>query len=224
LGVPIDASVRANLEALTEVRDNAAHFMNASPRLSRQVLELGTASLRNYVVLLRKWFKRDLSRYNLYLMPLGFMNAASATALPGEKFERNLVNYLAAAIDGIVPSEGSDYHVALAVELSFQRGKGDASIPVKITNDPAAVKVQLTEEDIRAKYAWDYGELVKRLTQRYSDFRANNRFHQLKKPLMQDERYCKARYLDPRNPRTLKNDFYNPNIVNEFDKHYLLRA
>lgn len=220
--IAIDDAVRANIEALTEVRDNAAHFMNASPRLARIVLELGSATLRNYVTLLRSWFKRDLSQYNLYLMPLGFVNATAVAGLPTDAFERQLVNYLADTITK-TPTADSDYNVALTVELTFQRSKADGAVAVKFTNDPAAPKVQVTEEDIRAKYPWDHAELVRRLKQRYSDFAPNNKFYGLKKGLMADDRYCKSRFLDPAKPTGIKKDFYSPNIVNELDVHYTLK-
>jgi hypothetical protein len=73
--------VRLNLDALTEIRDNAIHYLNASPQLSKQVLEIGTASVRNFVELGRRWFNLDLSRYGLDLMPIGFVPAASSSAL-----------------------------------------------------------------------------------------------------------------------------------------------
>lgn len=37
---------------------------------------------------------------------------------------------------------------------------------------------------------------------------------------MKDARYSMARYLDPDNPKSGKKEFYSPNILKEFDKHY----
>jgi hypothetical protein len=39
-----------NILALVEIRDNAAHLMNKDLYLGRRVLEIGTASLRNYLL------------------------------------------------------------------------------------------------------------------------------------------------------------------------------
>lgn len=78
----------------------------------------------------------------------------------------------------------------------------------------------LTDEDIRKTYPWDYGNLTKRLTDRYIDFKQNQKYHRIRKVLGADAAYMKSRYLDPGNPKSAKKDFYNPNIIPEFDKHY----
>src|SRR5271157_2187651 len=81
-GTPVPVAVRTNLEALTEIRDNAVHYINASPVLAKQVLEIGTASLRNFVELGKLWLDLDLSSYSLYLMPIGFLPPlGTATAI-----------------------------------------------------------------------------------------------------------------------------------------------
>jgi hypothetical protein len=108
----------------------------------------------------------------------------------------------------------------LKVNLSFERKKGTTATPVFVSDDPSAVHVTLSEEDIRERYPWDYGELTKRLANRYSDFKLNGRYHQLRRPLLPDERYVKPRYLDPRNPKSARKDFYNPNVLQVFDQHY----
>ncbi len=222
-GVDIPPAVRANLDAMTEIRDNAAHFMNASPMLARQVLELGTAALRNYVSLLKRWFKRDLSKYNLFLMPVGFVDSPSIAALPSDACEKRLAEYLKTRIIADESELPSDFHVALTVELSFVKAKG-TGIGVQITNDPTAPKIQMVEEDIHQKYPWDYEQLARHMGRRYADFVRNQRFHNIRKPLMSDERYCKRRFLDPAKQSGLKKDFYNPNILTEFDKHYTVKA
>jgi len=89
-----------------------------------------------------------------------------------------------------------------------------------LTNDPNAVPVVLSEEDIRDKYPWDYNILTTRLRKRYSDFKANQKYHGIRKPLEANDRYCRKRYLDPANKAGIGKWFYSPNIVREFDPHY----
>src|ERR1700733_12607625 len=60
-GIGVPAAIKANLEALMEIRDNAVHYINASPLLAKQVLEIGTASLRNFIELGKLWLDLDLS-------------------------------------------------------------------------------------------------------------------------------------------------------------------
>lgn len=94
--IQVDARIQQNLEALTEIRDNAVHFVIASPQLAKQVLEVGTAAVRNFVELARWWFKHDLSGRHFFLMPIGFVDApVDATALDLSKDESQLIAYLA---------------------------------------------------------------------------------------------------------------------------------
>jgi len=223
-GVKLSPSIRSNLDGLTEIRDNAVHYINASPRLSKQVLEIGTASVKNFIELAKAWFQLDLSAYNLYLMPIGFVAApGTATAISATPDEERLIRYLAGLVKNSTDDAGTDFHVALEVNLSFKRSAADAAAVVAVTNDPNAPKVAISEEDIRRIFPWDYRELSDRLQKRYIDFRANNKYHGIRRPLLQDPRFVKSRYLDPGNPKSARKDFYNPNIVAEFDKHYTRR-
>lgn len=219
--------VRGNLEALTEIRDNAVHFVNARFELAKSVLEIGTASVKNFVALADKWFQQDLSKYSLYLMPIGFLSSPAATALAVGGEEGKLVTYLrnlmAAQNTTSTTTTSTPYHIALELNISFKRSATDAVSTFAITNDPTAPHVYLTEEDIRQKYPWDYRELTRRLRGRYLNFKENEEFHNLRRPLLTDSRYVRERYLDPGNPKSAKKPFHNPNILTEFDKHYMRR-
>lgn len=123
-------------------------------------------------------------------------------------------------------SEVQDYHVSLDVNISFKRTPAAATNAVIVTNDPNdpnAIHVNLSEEDIRQQYPWDYGTLTTRLSNRYIDFKANSDYHDLRKKIAANPQFKKTRYLDPGNPKSLRKDFYNANIVREFDKHYTLK-
>lgn len=216
--------VKSNIDALVEVRDNAVHYFNASPQLAKQVLEIGTASVKNFIEIARRWFAVDLSGFGLYLMPIGFVAAPSTgTAIPASPDEAKLVQYLAEVIQASKSDQDRDFNVALELNLSFKRAQSDAVAAVAVTTDPSAAKVTLSEEDIRKTYPWDYRELTRRLRNRYSDFKATQKYHNIRKPLMTDPRYVRRRYLDPGNPKSGKKDFCNSNIINEFDKHYTRR-
>jgi Domain of unknown function (DUF3644) len=219
--------VKKNLAALAEIRDNAVHFINASPQLSKQVLEIGTACLRNFIALGKHWLALDLSRYSLYLMPIGFLpSTESATAITLSPNEQKVVNYLATLTKEGQGKEVQDYHVSLDINISFKRTPAAAASAVIVANDPNdpnAVHVNLSEEDIRKQYPWDYATLTERLQNRYIDFKANGKYHDLRKKLAVNPQYKKTRYLDPANTSGQRKDFYNPNIVAEFDKSYTRR-
>jgi hypothetical protein len=221
----LPTEVRANLDALIEIRDNAVHFVNARFELAKAVLEIGTACVRNFVALAAKWFKEDLSGYSLYLMPIGFLATPSATAIVVGGEEGKLISYLRnlmATQNTSTTSTGS-YHIALDLNISFRRSATDAVSTFTLTNDPTAPHVYQTEEDIRQKYPWDYRELIKRCRARYEDFKENEDFHVVRRPLQAEARLVRDRFLDPGNPRSSKKQFYNPNILAEFDKHYTIK-
>lgn len=223
-GTAVPPAVKANLEALVEIRDNAVHFINASPVLAKQVLEIGTASLRNFIELGKRWMDLDLSSYSLYLMPIGFLPpATAATAISVTPDEQNVVNYLAGLIGQPQGNGNSDYHVSLDVNISFKRTTNAAAAAVIVTNDPNAVPVTITEETVRKQYPWDYAELVDRLKKRYIDFKQNPKFNAIKATAVANPQYMRPRYLDPDNPNSSRKDFYNSNILTEFDRHYTLR-
>ncbi len=220
----LPAAVKLNLFALTEIRDNSVHYVNASPRLAKQVLEVGTACVKNFIEIGRQWFDLDLSDLHLFLMPIGFVPApGTATAIAVAKDEGRLVNYLARLIAAGAPDANGTYNVALEVNLSFRRSATAAISSVAVSNDPNAARVQLTEEDIRQRFPWDYAELVQHCRNRYTDFKVTDKFHQIRKPLMANRSLVHPRLLDPGNPKSARKDFYNPNIVSEFDGHYTRR-
>jgi hypothetical protein len=224
LGNALPGDVKNNLLALVEIRDNSVHFVNPSFELRKRVLEIGTAAVKNFLALARQWFKgKDLSKLNLYLMPIGFLSNSNSAAAVTDPDERHLLNFL----NGLVANQGTDlaYNVALEVDIQLKRSTSANAVKVQVvTNDPTAQKVILTEEEIQKTYQWTYDELRKRLAARYSDFKENEKFHRVRKPLIGDKRFVHCRYLDPKNPKSGKKDFYNPNIVGEFDRHYTKRS
>jgi hypothetical protein len=220
----LSSAVKANLDALIEIRDNAAHFVNAGAILSKQILEIGSATIRNFCTLVKKWFSRDLSRSLSFLMPLGFIPGdAEIEGLPVGLANKRLIAFLTQLAQDTQVPENSEFHIALRVNLSFHRSRLDGAAPVIVTVDPSATKVILSEEDFRQRYPWDYGELTDRLARRYSDFKINTEYHSIRKPLLKDASLVNSRYLDPGNPRSAKKDFYSPNVIQVFDRHYTRR-
>lgn len=216
--------IRKNIEALVEVRDNSVHFMNDDLNLSKKIQEIGTANIKNYVRLIKWWFAYDLSKYNFYLMPLAFIREIQhGEAISLNLHERKLLNFIKSQeFDG--DDETKNFNFSLDIEIKFKRVSEDRGTHVRISDDPDAIPICLTEEDIREKYPWSYDILTKRLSKRYSDFKLNQQYHTIRKPLTMDQRYCNIRYLDPENPHGTKKFFFNPNIVREFDKHYTRKS
>ncbi|GIV04338.1 MAG: hypothetical protein KatS3mg015_3168 [Fimbriimonadales bacterium] len=209
-----------NLTVLSEFRDSAVHFYHQNPQFAERLQEIGAAAVKNFSSAAREWFKAELSRYNFYLLPLAFVSpprSAEGVILSSE--EKRFLKF----VNGLSQDDhdpASPYSVAVNVEVRFVKSKSAAAAPVRVTADPTAPAVRLTEEQIRERYPWDYAELTRRCQERYSSFKVNQDYHRLRKSLESDPRYGHVRLLDPGNPKSQKKPFFNPNILQEFDKHY----
>ena len=219
----LNENARRNLVALVDLRDTSVHFYNRSGTLAEHLQELGMACIKNFAAAVQDWFDDDLSRFNFYLMPLSFVkgpDSVEAVALNiGEKNFVNFINNLKPDSDD--PSER--YSVTVNVEVRLVRSKAQDALGVRTTNDPNAPAVRVTEEQIRDRYPWDYRELTRRLQERYAGFKANKQYHDLRRDLQADERYAHTRRLNPDNPKSASQTFFNSNILKEFDLHYQRR-
>jgi hypothetical protein len=214
-----------NIKALLELRDSSVHFYNSSRDFANRLQEIGAASLKNFVLLVREWFDRDLSEFNFYLMPLSFMKLPTQTkAILLNNEEKNFLNYLN-QLEIRADEANSEYRVAINIDVRFTRSKaGDAhGVHIADPGDPNAIEVRMTEEQILERYPWDYKKLTEKCMERYSDFkRNNNNYHKIRKSICgeEKEKVCKIRYIDPNNLKSNKKEFYKPEILKEFDKHY----
>src|SRR6266542_3256812 len=73
----LDGNAWKNLEALLELRDSAINFYKRSPVFAQRLQEIGAASVKNFAAAVGDWFKRDLSEFNFYVMPLAFVRLSS---------------------------------------------------------------------------------------------------------------------------------------------------
>jgi hypothetical protein len=220
----LDEACRKNLEVLTELRDTAVHFYHRSPQLAERLQEIGMAAVKNFALAAQDWFKEDLSRFNFYLMPLSFVTPPPATeAVELNKEEKNFLRYVN-NLDNSHSDPNAKYSVAINIEVKFVRSKSASATPVRVTNDPNAPAVRLTDDQVRERYPWDYVRLTEECKKRYEGFKVNPDYHAQRKALHGDKRYCHRRELDPGNPRSAKKWFFNPNILQEFDKHFTVKT
>jgi hypothetical protein len=208
-----------------EIRDNAIHFHNAGRGLRKRVQEVGAASLRNFVFAAKSWFACDLGAYHFALMPFAFETPAGViqTVFADDtKGAAAKVAKLLADQERAFPFEANKpYNVGVEVELRFVRKVTDGAVSVKIApSDPNAVPVTITEEDVLKTYQWRYQDLRAALHKRFKSFKENGAFHSVRKTLEGDSRFCRIRQLDPRNKKSARQKFYNPNIIAEFEKYY----
>ena len=216
----LDVSASRNIELMLEFRDCAIHFYNENPAFYTRLYEIGAACVKNFVNVVHEWFQRDVTEFDLHLMPLTFI--ALPPSIKGSllnKQESNFLEFVNSIDEDNIDPEGP-YSVSVNVELKFTRSKSKDALPVQITGDPSALSVKLTEEDIRERYPWDYTTLTDRCRKRYENFKMNQAYHDLRKQLATDDRFGRSRFLDPGNVKSSKKTFYNPNIMAEMDKYY----
>ncbi len=200
-----------SIQALLEIRDTAIHFYNHGGVLSVRVQEVGTASLRNFVAVTSDWFNRDLSEFNFYLMPLSFMAQPGRTdALVLNAEEKNLLRYIE-ELDALGRSDDARFCVVVNLEVKLTRSGSNDAPAFRITNDPNAREIRLTEEQIREKYPWDYQQLTEACRRRYVDFKQDGAFHATLKRCREESRYGTKRLLNPASPKSPRVYFYNPN-------------
>ena len=217
----LDPSACQNIEIMLEFRDCAIHFYNENPAFNARLYEVGAACVKNFVSAAKDWFQRDVSEFELHLMPLTFMTLPSEVEAAFLNTEENgFMAFIDRMGESNVDPE-SPYSVSVNIELKFTKSKSKDAFPVQVTTDPTALPVNLTEEDIRERYPWDYSTLTQRCRARYENFKENGDYHKVRKSLEDDERYGWLRYLDPGNAKSAKKIFFNPNILQEFDKVYI---
>ncbi|RZI60334.1 MAG: DUF3644 domain-containing protein [Pseudomonas sp.] len=219
-GETISPALKANIEALIEIRDNAVHFLNKDFVFAKGIHEIGTAAVKNYVAASKLWFDVDLGGQGMFLMPMAFLsNIRSAEGVGLSNEEKHLVHYLDAqrSADGVASDKKFD--VALTIEISMKRSKTEGA-KFTVTNGVDAIPIRYEESDIRDTHPWSYENLNAQLKQRYIDFSVNKKYHGIRKGLENNPKHCRERLLDPGKPNGVKKKFYNKNIIKEFDSYY----
>jgi hypothetical protein len=69
-----------------------------------------------------------------------------------------------------------------------------------------------------------YADLGKKLAARYSDFKQNGKYHKTRRPLEKNKALCWVRVHNPQSKKSATTRFYNPNIIQHFDKYYTLKV
>lgn len=222
--VNIDIRFKNNIEVLVELRDNSVHFYNDCPNLKKKVLEVGTATLRSFVTIVNEWFEYDLSQYNFYLMPMSFYHSYEIDSFSVNNAEtqvKNLIKYINLKEELSPSDETQTHNISLLLETKFVKSKSLDAFNVKYSED-ADIRIKVDAEQLFAnKYQLSYTEdLIPKLKEKYSDFKLDKKFWDLKRELEKDKAYCGERFLDIKRKKGATKKFYSSEIFKEFDKEY----
>lgn len=211
-----------NIRLLMNIRDDSVHFVCGDLELSTSIQEIGTASLKNYMTLTMNWFNYDFSRYNFYLMPVSFFHLSDVTSFSVDSdVKSNLLKYLKSVEKEHERDKDAHYAISLKLHTKLVKTTNDEALQVRLTNDPDAPEIMLSEEDALKNYPHDYYELLEILKFRYTNFKQNKVFHdQMRTLKAEGERYCKVRRLDPTNPNSINKTFYHNRVIDQFDQWY----
>lgn len=212
-----------NLELLIEIRDNAIHFMNKDDLLALKTQELGMASIKSYMAYVYEWFSLSLERYNFYLMPMSFFHGDEAQLVPIGAHDASIAGVLKliAEKESKHPFDsGSPHNITVSIEAKVVKPNKVDAQKVSISSDPNAPTVTISLEDVKKTHPLTYDELTKKLKERYTDFKLNQKYHEVRQILHSDRKYYLPYPQNPLNPEGASKPFYSLSVFAEFDKNY----
>lgn len=217
-------SAHRNIDVMLEFRDCAVHFYSQSPEFRTRLYELGAACVKNFTATMGEWFGRGLSELDLHLMPLAFIDLPSnVQGSLLNSAEKKFLAFLNEK-DKAETDQDSPYSVTVSVNITFVKSSDSDAILTRVTNDPSATPIRLTDDEFSTRYPWDYKTLTDRCKQRYTDFKQNTEYHRVRKQFESRPNFAMKRFLNPNNPKSSKTTFYNPSILAEFDKNYTRKS
>lgn len=212
-------AVKANVEALIELRDNAIHFINLNP-LIKPVQELGFACIKNFITIIKRWQpKSGIGNYNLFLMPLAYLDSKMLATGALTKESQNFLTTIQSMIDSSAESE--DFDISIKIGVSFQKTNSFEGAPIQYGKD--GTPITLSEEDIRMRFPLTHGDVCRKAKSRYLDFKQDKKFNDIMREIKKESKLCYQRRLDPNNPKSTSQFFYSTNIWQKLDLTYTKR-
>ena len=210
-------NLKNNIESIIELRDNSIHFVNLTP-LSKQIQELGFACVKNYISAIKIWnLNIDISRYNLYLMPLAYIDDKITVDSVVTEDNENYISFVKHLLESD-EEQDLNFDIAISIKVDFKKGNTFDAIGVKY--DASGTAVALTEEQILKNYPWPYDEVVRRCKERYADYKRGVAFNSYMAEIKTNQKLAHLRKLYPDRPKSPKTFYYNPNVLKFFDNKY----
>ena len=208
-------NLKASVEALIELRDNAIHFHNEK-NITRELQELGFACIKNYITLIKKWkLEIKISKFNLHLMPLAYIDSnIEAQGIITDEISKYLSFVKNKVQDNSKKSD--EFSIAIAVDINFKKSNSFDGLHVQYGKDGTSVTI--SEEDMRQKYPLTYSDITTKLKQRYENCKMDKDFHSKMKSIKNNEKLYHFRKLDTTKEKSTGQGFYSSNVWQELDK------
>jgi len=214
--------VKDNIKLLIDIRDESVHFVHVDTMLAEKIQGIGMGSIKNFMTLSIDWFDFDFGKYNFYLMPVTFFYETDVKAININKRARsNLLAHLERVHKKHEDNNDPQFSISLTLETKLVKTSSDEVIQIRVTDDPNAPEIKISEEDALKDYPYTYSDLCARLRKRYRNFKQNNHFYSLLRDFKSDgEKFSRERRLDPKNPKSSSKRWFHYRILGEFDKFY----
>jgi hypothetical protein len=223
----IDMACISNIEALVEIRDIATHFVATDALLQKKLTELSLAAVRNYVIAAQAWFKVSFSDLNIASIPISFDLDHKQVEAVAKKSSDAVAKFLAhmQKVEGSLVNEASHFAFTIRVDFDLIKKHAEGAVKAAVVADAEAdLRVSLKSDKVPPGFDWTYEDLIGRIKAKYADFKQNKAFHARMKAIKDNEKLCYERYLDPVNKKGGKKPFFSPNVMKEFDQHYMVKG
>lgn len=172
---------------------------------------------KNFVLILKEWkTNRSLAKYNLYLMPLAYVENKMDVDASSSLESQNFINLVKQKL--VREDKDSDYDIAIKIELKFQKGNSFGATNVKY--DKNGIPVTVSEEELRKNFPLTYKDVTDKAKKRYTNFKQGNDFNAHMKEIKKNDKLYYERKLDSQNPKSQKKGFYSANIWQVLDNYY----
>jgi len=232
-------SVRRNLEFFSGIRDLIVH--RNIPELDPGIFGECQANILNFNHFLIENFGQKhridyMLSYSLqiFAQPKNFIEATKKELK--KKSAKEVVEFIksfrSSLSDDIYSSDGYSFK---AVLIKVQNHESKDALALRFVNEKDLTEEQKEQlknsgivlvkekkvDDVPSPYQWDFKTLVKKLKETIQTFKQNKDFYSIKKSIIDKYPHLiHQRKLDPKNPKSLKKDFYDPEIFDEFKKYY----
>jgi hypothetical protein len=233
--------VRSNLEFFSRIRDLIVH--RNIPDLDPDIFGECQANILNFNQVLIENFGENhridyMLSYSLQMFsqPKNFIEATKKELK--KKNAQEVVEFIKSFRSSLSDDiYTSDEYSFKAVLIKVQNHQSKDALALRFVNEKDLTEEQKEQlrnnfgillvkekkvDDVPPQYRWDYKELVRNLKDNFpNSFKQNKEFHLIKKSIIEKNQHLRhQRKLDPKNPNSTKKDYYDPKILEEFEKYY----
>lgn len=215
------APVKANVQGIVEIRNQAAHLGVLKPEVQERILRFGTAGVLNFIKLSSNWLGATIDAP--YLLPVGLVGHAKSAKASFPRGQRELIRTLVGLTRLPSGTDDPEYPVVIDVQIEVRPGlSGGGS--VGMTTDPKAPKFRVSDDEALRAFPATYDDLITKCKKRHSDFKQNAGFYKLLRSLKADPHCAHERKLNPKIRGSTTQMFYNldttlAKLDEEYTKH-----